>query len=122
MPKGVYDRSKVKKTEKTATTVPVKVEVKADPLNLQVTVDPASLEKATAIIQERCRDLASHFEIPGDQVNPFEALFLIADLQKEMMMELKEIRKALTPPTVIKSSISTPVPWGTGDPSLREPR
>lgn len=95
MPKGVYDRSKVKKTEKTATTVPVKVEVKADPLNLQVTVDPASLEKATAIIQERCRELASHFEIPGDQVNPFEALFLIADLLKEIRNDTEQMKTYL---------------------------
>jgi len=95
MPKGVYDRSKVKKTEKTATTVPIKVEVKADPLNLQVTVDPASLEKATAIIQERCRELASYFEIPGDQVNPFEALFLIADLLKEIRNDTEQMKTYL---------------------------
>lgn len=122
MPKGVYDRSKVKKRGRDATTVPVKVDVKADPLNLQVTIDSESLEKACQSVQKRIDELAAHFQVPKNEVNPFEALFLIADLQKEMMMELKEIRKALTPPTVIKSSISTPVPWGTGDPSLREPR
>src|SRR5574343_413812 len=68
MPKGVYDRSKVKKTEKTATKVPVKVEVKADPLNLQVTIDPA---------------------------NPFEALFLIADTNKAILDEMKGIHETL---------------------------
>src|SRR5574343_348489 len=95
MPKGVYDRSNVKKTEKTATKVPVKVEVKADPLNLQVTIDPASLEKATAMIEARCKELATHFEIPADQVNPFESLFLIADTNKAILDEMKGIHETL---------------------------
>ena len=118
MPRGVYDRKKKPEKPKNpiGTKVPVNVEVKADPLTLQVTVDPASLEKATALIEKKCKELATHFEIPGDQVNPFEALFLIADLQREMLEELKAIRNTLTPPTVV----STPAPWGSKDPSLRE--
>lgn len=95
MPKGVYDRSKVKKTEKTATTVPIKVEVNADPLNLQVTIDPKALEEACLTVQKRIDELAAHFQIPKDEVNPFEALFLIADLQKEMLMELKRIHEIM---------------------------
>lgn len=95
MPKGVYDRSKVKKTEKTATTVPVKVEVKADPLNLQVTIDPKALEEACQIVQKRIDELAAHFQVTKDEVNPFEALFLIADLLKEIRTDTEQIKTYL---------------------------
>lgn len=101
MPRGVYDRSKVKKEnhahgrDSGNVEVPVKVGVTADPLNLQVTIDPKTLEAACKVIQDRLNELAAHFQVPKDEVNPFEALFMIADLQKEMLTELKQIHTYL---------------------------
>lgn len=91
------EKSSQGKTQKdNSLEVPVKVRVLADPLNLQVTIDPSSLEAACKQVEDRCRELAAHFEIPKDEaVNPFEALFLIADLQKEMLTELRSIKQLL---------------------------
>ena len=107
MPRGVYERKKKSdpsgsnispgtspKGEKPV-EVPVKVSVSSDPLNLQVTIDPISLDEACKTIEKRCNELASYFQVAKEEVNPFEALWLIADLNREILDELKKIREVL---------------------------
>jgi hypothetical protein len=91
VPDAVKDR--IRQETNTELNVPVKVGVTAEPLKLQVVIDPESLDAACKSIQDRCNELATHFDVSKSEVNPFEVLFLVADLQKVMVTELKEIRK-----------------------------
>lgn len=60
-----------------------------------IEVDVTSAEKSIQKIEERCRALAESLNLKLDDVNPLEALWMICDMQREILKELKGIRTAV---------------------------